>query len=120
MPQAVVNRQLLEQPTSFISVRPLKDVGNGLCTVPLRGNYNLCKQTGTTPDMSFRAKTVSRGIFPSDKFYLVVISRPTWWIPPFRLRYGRNDIMGDVSGFIENSYVLSGAERHIGRSLRFR
>ncbi len=23
----------------------------------------------------------------------------TWWIPPFRLRYGRNDIMGDVSGF---------------------
>ena len=56
MPQAVGNRQLLEQPTLFISVRPLKDVGNGLCAVPLRGNYNLCKQTGTTPDMSFRAK----------------------------------------------------------------
>ena len=72
MPQAVGNRQLLEQPTLFIiSDRPLKYVGNGLCAVPLRGNYNLCKQTGTTPDMSFRANTVSRGIFPSGKFYLV-------------------------------------------------
>ena len=62
MPLAVGNRQLLEQPTSFISVRPLKDVGNGLCAVPLRGNYNLCKQTGTTPDMSFRANSESRNL----------------------------------------------------------
>ena len=28
--------------------------------------------------------------------------------------------MGDVSGIYGNSSVLSGAERHIGRSLRFR
>ena len=33
----------------------------------------------------------SRGIFPCGNFYLVVISYPTWWIPPLRLRYGRND-----------------------------
>ena len=41
--------------------------------------------------MSFRANAVSRGIFPSCKFYLVVVLHPTWWIPPLRLRYGRND-----------------------------
>ena len=33
---------------------PSETVGNGLCAVPLRSNYNLCKQTGTTPGMSFR------------------------------------------------------------------
>ena len=41
--------------------------------------------------MSFRANAVSRGIHSSSKFYLVVISYPTWWIPPLRLRCGRND-----------------------------
>ena len=44
--------------------------------------------------MSFRANVVSRGIFPSGKFYLVVVHYPTWWIPPLRLRYGRNDMTG--------------------------
>ena len=34
---------------------------------------------------------VSRGIFPSGKFYLVVVLSPTWWIPPLRCRCGRND-----------------------------
>ena len=71
-------------------------------------------------DMSFRANTVSRGIFPSSRFYLTLVLSPTWWIPPLRWRCGRNDIMGDVFGFIGNGSVLSGAERHIGRSLRFR
>ena len=33
----------------------------------------------------------SRGIFPSSKFYLVVVHYPTWWIPLLRLRSGRND-----------------------------
>ena len=39
---------------------------------------------------------VSRGIFPSGRFYLAPVLHPTWWIPPLRLRYGRNDIWGDV------------------------
>ena len=102
---------------------------------------------------------VSRGIHASGRFYLVVVLYPTWWIPPLRLRYGRNDRMGGrfyefaysfwnvsrcpapssvsaapsqlppreafvpwfrVSGVIGNGSVLSRAERHIGRSLRFR
>ena len=42
------------------------------------------------PMMSSRANVVSRGIFPSSKLYLVVISYPTWWIPPLAL-LGRND-----------------------------
>ena len=29
--------------------------------------------TGTTPTMSFRGNAVSRGIFPSGRFYLVVV-----------------------------------------------
>ena len=37
-------------------VRPLKSVGNGLCAVPLRGNYNPCRQPEPPTDMSFRAK----------------------------------------------------------------
>ena len=37
---------------------------------------------------------VSRGIFPSGWFYLVVVLCQTWWIPPLRLRCGRNDTMG--------------------------
>ena len=36
------------------------------------------------------------------------------------LRDGRNDIVGTFLVFIGNGSVLSGAERHIGRSLRFR
>ena len=63
---------------------------------------------------------VSRGIFPSSRFYLAPVLHPTWWIPPLRLRYGRNDIWGTFPVFIENNSVLSRAERHIGRSLRVR
>ena len=37
---------------------------------------------------------VSRGIFPSCRFYLVLVLSATWWIPPLRLRCGRNDMMG--------------------------
>ena len=46
------------------------------------------------PDRSFRANAVSRGIFPSCRFYLAAVHYPTWWIPPLRLRDRRNDIMG--------------------------
>ena len=42
--------------------------------------------------MSFRANAVSRGIFPSGRFYLALVHLQTWWIPPLRLRCGRNDI----------------------------
>ena len=102
---------------------------------------------------------MSRGIFPSGLFYLAVVLSPTWWIPPLRLRCGRNDKWGYVCtdsptvsrvfhaaplphqsglrpasfpgggsfctglwgvGVIGNGSVLSRAERHIGRSLRFR
>ena len=42
--------------------------------------------------MSFRGSGANRGIFPRGWFYLVVVLSPTWWIPPLRLRYGRNDI----------------------------
>ena len=38
----------------------------------------------TTPDMSFRANAVSRGIYSSCNFYLVSVPLPTWWIPPLR------------------------------------
>ena len=41
--------------------------------------------------MSFRANAVSRGIHASCRFYLVLVHYPTWWIPPLRCRYGRND-----------------------------
>ena len=49
-------------------------------------------KTEPPPEMSFRANEVSRGIFPSGKLYLVVVYYPTEWIPPLRLRCGRNDI----------------------------
>ena len=48
-------------------------------------------KTEPPPDMSFRGSAASRGIFPSSKFYLVLVLPPTWWIPPLRLRCGRND-----------------------------
>ena len=44
--------------------------------------------------MSFRGSEASRGIFPSSWFYLVLVHYPTWWIPPLRLRCGRNDKWG--------------------------
>ena len=71
----------------------------------LRGPYSVihCTNNGpqreNPPDLSFRANAVSRGIHPSGKFYLVVISYPTWWIPPLRLRCGRNDKPGGVFYF---------------------
>ena len=42
----------------------------------------------------------SRGIFPSGRFYLVVVHHPTWWIPPLRLRYGRNDKRYNVPRYV--------------------
>ena len=59
------------------------DVGAATCRPP-RFAYNLYGQPEPPPDMSFRANAVSRGIFPSGKFYLVVVLCPTWWIPPLR------------------------------------
>ena len=46
--------------------------------------------------MSFQANAVSRGIFPSGRFYLALVHLQTWWIPPLRLRDRRNDIMGVI------------------------
>ena len=70
---------------------PSLTVGNGLCAVPGRCNYNPCGQNGTTHRLCHSERTVvSRGIFPSSKFYLVLVHHPTWWIPPFAL-LGRND-----------------------------
>ena len=77
-------------------------------------------KTEPSPDMSFRANAVSRGIFPSCRFYLVLVPLPTWWIPPLRFAPVGMTYGGTFSGIIGNSSVLSGAERHTGRSLRFR
>ena len=52
---------------------------------------------------------VSRGIFPSGLFYLVVVHYSTWWIPPLRLRYGRNDRTGGrLYGFAYCFWNVSG------------
>ena len=48
-------------------------------------------------EMSFRANAVSRGIFPSGKFYLVMVHYPTWWIPPLRFAPVGMTIQGYVS-----------------------
>ena len=64
---------------------------SAICRPP-RCNYNLCGQNGTTfrhvipTEMKW-----SGGIFPSCWFYLAVVLILTWWIPPLRLRCGRND-----------------------------
>ena len=51
------------------------------------------RSRGTFEFVTLNAKNVchsglerkrSRGIFPSGKFYLVVVRYPTWWIPPLR------------------------------------
>ena len=78
------------QPTLFICIHPLKYVGNGLCAVPLRGDYNPCGQTGITHRLCHSETAVSRGILPSCWFYLVVVLHPTWWISALAL-LGRND-----------------------------
>ena len=71
---------------------PSLTVGNGLCAVPPRCSYNLCGQPEPPPRHVIPSGVKqSRGIFPSSKFYLVVVLCPTWWIPPLRLRCGRND-----------------------------
>ena len=66
---------------------PSLTVGNGLCAVPPRCSYNLCGQPEPPPRHVIPSGVKrSRGIFPSCKFYLVVVLCPTWWIPPLRLR----------------------------------
>ena len=77
-------------------------------------------KTEPPPDMSFRANAVSRGIYSSCKFTLC------WFLYPRGGFLHSADAtvgmtkMGTFSGIIRNSSVLSGAERHTGRSLRFR
>ena len=63
---------------------------------------------------------MSRGIYSSCKLCLVLVHSSSWWIPPLRFAAVGMTKWGDVFGIIGNSSVLSGAERHIGRSLRFR
>ena len=71
--------------------------------------FQLAPKRNHPPIMSFRANAVSRGIFPSGKFYLVVAHHPTWWIPPLRLRSGRNDTMG--LRFYEFAYCFQNVSR---------
>ena len=70
---------------------------------------------------SFRANAVSRGIFPSGRFYLVLVlfCHVRGFLHSAGAK-GLNDMTGGVFCIIGNSSVLSRAERHIGRSLRFR
>ena len=66
--------------------KPSLTVGNGLCAVPLRGKYNLCKQTGTTSRYVIPSERSESRNLPKLQIYLVVVYYPTWWIPPLRLR----------------------------------
>ena len=70
---------------------------------------------------SFRANAVSRGIFQSGRFYLVLVlfCHVRGFLHSAGAK-GLNDMTGGVFCIIGNSSVLSRAERHIGRSLRFR
>jgi len=70
---------------------------------------------------SFRANAVSRGIFQSGRFYLVLVlfCHVRGFLHSAGAK-GLNDMTGDVFCIIGNSSVLSRAEWHIGRSLRFR
>ena len=70
---------------------------------------------------SFRAHAVSRGIFPSGRFYLVLVlfCHVRGFLHSAGAK-GLNDMTGGVFCIIGNSSGLSRAERHIGRSLRFR
>ena len=70
---------------------------------------------------SFRANAVSRGIFPSGRFHLVLVlfCHVRGFLHSAGAK-GLNDMTGGVFCIIGNSSVLSRAERHIGRSLRFR
>ena len=70
---------------------------------------------------SFRTNAVSRGIFPSGRFYLVLVlfCHVRGFLHSAGAK-GLNDMTGGVFCIIGNSSVLSRAERHIGRSLRFR
>ena len=70
---------------------------------------------------SFRANAVSRGIFPSGRFYLVLVlfCHVRGFLHSAGAK-GLNDMTGGVFCIIGNSSVLSRAERHMGRSLRFR
>ena len=80
----------------------LQPVGlNGIAHQRVRRGGNLVARhvsTITCADEWYRIPTchseranASRGIFPSGKFYFVLFFCPTWWIPPLRLRCGRND-----------------------------
>ena len=78
----------------FICTRPLKSVGNGLCAVPLRGNYNPCGKNKTTPDMPFQDRSESRNlpklqILPYVGASCYVVDSST----PF-IAQGLNDITG--------------------------
>ena len=71
-------------------------------------NTTCVDKTEPPPTCHSERTNVSRGIFPSGKFHLVLVHFPTWWIPPLRLRCGRNDITGGrFYGFAHSSYNVS-------------
>ena len=110
------------RPTLFVLPHPVKYVGNGLCAVP--GTLRLqplCKQNGTTP----------RHVIPSERsesrnpLKLQILPYVGTFLPRGGFLHSACATVGMTYGgtclvFIGNSSVLSRAERHIGRSLRFR
>ena len=141
-------------------IKPSLTVGNGLCAVPLRGEYNLCGQNETTPRYVIPSeRSESRNLPKLQILPCVCTFLPRGGFLHSAYRCGRNDIMGERfygfaycfqnvsgrtaassvraapcqlprrgsfctgiagAGVVGNGSVLSGAERHIGRSLRFR
>ena len=54
--------------------------------------------------MSFRGSEASRGIFPSGRFYLVLVLLPTWWIPPLRFAAVGMTKRGDVFRYYRKQF----------------
>ena len=157
----------LRGPTVFVIIGttgakvviPSLTVGNGLCAVPLRCEYNPCGQNGTThrhviPSERSESRNppkqqvlpyvgyfcnLSRFLHSADAAVGMTMGYVSTDSPvvsgmfqaaplphqsglrPASFPGGEAFVLGfGVLGFIGNSSVLQRAERHIGRSLRFR
>ena len=55
--------------------------------------------------MSFRGSEASRGIFPSGKFYLVLVILATWEDPSAPFHFGRDDISVGILFFLHRLYL---------------